>query len=759
MTALGAAAPRRDADPKVRGTAIYGVDVSLPGMIHGAILRSPVARGRIRRIDTSKAEAMPGVWAVITAADAPSHRTGLKIRDERVFAADLIAYEGEPIAAVAAESREFARRAVAAIEIDIEEEQPVVDMDLALTDDAPLVHPEWESYEPVGDDFPRGGNVCAEMSSDPGGVEQAFVTADHVIEDEYRSQRQYQAYLEPKGVVAIYDGGRYIVHIGHQYPFRVRDRLAEALGISSSDVRVVGHHIGGGFGAKLDVSLEPYAALLARATGRPVKIVNERSEDLITCQCREDAILRVRSAVSSDGRILGREIDVLINAGAAATDGPYLASIAFILAGAPYRVGPTRVRCRSVYTNTAPTGAYRGVSGTHVIFALERHTDHIARTLDIDRREFRLKNLITDGDALLNGQELADAGIFAKAFDAVEERAPWAERAREPYTGVGIAATVWLTNSQPGSVILKLNEDGRLGVITGATENGSGAVAMGVTQIAAEELRISPDQVVVSMPDTDTSPYDAGSQGSRTTHVVGRAVGKAATELRQKIYEIAATMLEAAVEDLELVDGGVTVKGSPGTKLTLAEIAAQATARGESLAATGTHATPQPKFDPTCASGLLFPTFPTPTYHVHLAEVRVDPVTGNVEVLRYVVAQEVGTVVNPLGVEGQVQGGVAQGLGYALWENLTIGEDGRYRQRNLESYRLPLATDVPRVETIILEHPDEGGPFGAKGVAEPPIVPVAAAIANAVSDAVGAPIDAIPITPQAVLEALGRSGR
>lgn len=759
MSALGAAAPRKDADPKVRGTAVYGVDVSLPGMIHGAILRSPFAKGRIRRLDTSKAEAMPGVWAVVTAADAPSHRTGLKIRDERVFAAGSVAFEGEPLAAVAAESRELARRAVAAIEVDIEEEQPVVDVDFALTDDAPLVHPEWQSYEPVGDDFPRGGNVCADMSSDPGGVEEAFDGADHIIEDEYRSQRQYQAYLEPKGVVAVYEGGRYTVHIAHQYPFRVRDRLAEILGISSSEVRIVGHHIGGGFGAKLDISLEPYAALLARATGRPVKIVNERSEDLITCQSREDAIFRVRSAVSSDGRILGRDIDVLIGAGAAGTDGPYLASIAFILAGAPYRVGATRVRCRSVYTNTAPTGAYRGVSGTHIIFGLERHTDHIAQTLGMDRREFRLKNLIGDGDTLLNGQVLPDAGIFAKAFEAVEERAPWGEMAREPYTGVGIAATVWLTNPQPGSVILKLNEDGRLGVITGATENGSGAVAMGVTQIAAEELKISPDDVVVSMPDTDTSPYDAGSQGSRTTHVVGRAVGKAATELRQKIYEIAATMLEAAVEDLELVEGGVAVKGSPGTKLTLAEIATQATSQGQSLAATGAHATPQPQYDPTCASGLLFPTFPTPTYHVHLAEVRVDPVTGNVEVLRYVVAQEVGTVVNPLGIEGQVQGGVTQGLGYALWENLTIGEDGRYQQRNLESYRLPLATDVPRVETIILEHPDEGGPFGAKGVAEPPIVPVAAAIANAVSDAVGAPIDSIPITPQAVLEALSRSGR
>ena len=759
MTALGSSAPRRDGNSKVRGTAIYGVDVSLPGMIHGAVFRSPVARGRIRRIDTSKAEVLPGVSAVVTGADAPSHRTGLAIADQSLFATDLITYEGEALAAVAADTRDIARRALEAIEIDIDEERPVVDMDFALSDEAPLVHPDWRSYKPVGTEFPRGGNVCAEMSSDPGGVAEAFAAADHIVEDEYRSQRQYQAYLEPKGVVAIYDDSRYTVHVAHQFPFKVRDRLADALGISRSDVRVIGHHIGGGFGAKLDLSIEPYAALLARATGRPVRIVNGRTEDLITCQCREDAIIRVRSAVSADGRILGREIDVLINAGAAGTDGPYLASIPLLLAGAPYLVGPTRVRCRSVYTNTAPTGAYRGVSGTHIVFALERHTDHIATTLGADRRSFRLDNLISDGHALLNGQVLPDASILAKGFAAVEEKAPWSEMGQEPYTGVGIAATVWLTNPMPGSVVLKLHEDGRLGLVTGATENGSGAVAMGVIQIAAEELLIAPDQVIVSMPDTDTCPYDAGSQGSRTTHVVGRAVGKAAVELRQKIYEVAGSMLEAAVEDLELVEGGVMVKGSPEAKLTLAEVATEATSRGQSIVATGAHATPQPDFDPTCASGLLFPTFPTPTYHVHLAEVRVDPATGVVEVLRYVVAQEVGAVVNPVGILGQVQGGVAQGLGYALWENLTIGDDGRYRQRTLESYRLPLATDVPRVETILLEHPDPGGPFGAKGVAEPPVVPVAAAIANAVSDAVGAPIDSIPISPQAVLDALERSGR
>ncbi len=759
MTAVGTSPERRDGEPKVRGSADYTVDVALPGMLHGAILRSPVARGRISRLDTTPALSVPGVWAVVGAADAPATRTGLAIGDQLLFAADAVTFEGEAIAAVAADSALAARTALEAIVLEIDEERPIVDLDEAVTDNADLVHPGWESFRPSGPDFPRFRNVCAEMRSDPPGVDEAFEQAPLVVEDEYRAQRQYQAYLEPKGVVATYEAGRYTVHVSHQFPFKVRDRLAAALEIPQSAVRVVGHNIGGGFGAKLDLSIEPYAALLARATGRPIKIVQDRTEDMITCQCREDAIVRIRSAVSKDGQILARDIDVLLDAGAAGTDGPFLASIPLILAGAPYRLGPTRVRCRCVYTNTAPTGAFRGVSGTHLVFAMERHMDHIAHQTGLDRRQIRLDNLVESGHRLLNGQELADASIFREAFTAVDEVAPWNQPKTSPLRGVGIAACLWLTNPMPGSVVMKLHEDGRLGLVTGATENGSGAVALGVTQIAAEALGVETGDVIVSMPDTDTAPFDAGSQGSRTTHVVGRAVVNASEEMRAKIFEIASELLEAAVEDLELVEGQVRVRGVPGSSISLAEVATAATQRGRSIAATGSYATPPPSYDPTCASGFLFTTFPTPTYHVHQAEVEVDPVTGNVTVLRYIVAQEVGKAINPDGVRGQIQGGVAQGLGYALWENLSIDDSGRYRQRTLESYRLPLATDVPRVESVLLEHPDPAGPFGAKGVAEPPVVPVAAAIANAVADAVGSPIDSIPITPEMVLEALERSGK
>jgi CO/xanthine dehydrogenase Mo-binding subunit len=757
MTSVGTAAPRGDGYAKVRGSADYTVDVTLPGMLTARVLRAPVARGRIVSLDVERARTLPGVWAVLTATDAPTTRSGLAIRDQLLFASDLITYEGEAIAAVAAETREAADAALAAIDIEIEELPPVVDLDAALADDSPLVHPDWESFEPVGSDFPRRGNLCAEMVSDPGGVDEIFASAARVVEGEYRAGRQYQAYLEPRGVVATFESGRFTLHISHQFPFNVRDRMAAALGIRPSAVRVIGHHIGGGFGAKLDLGIEPYAALLARATRRPVRLVNDRTEDLMTCQCRENAIIRMRSAIDAEGRVLARDMDVLMDAGAAATDIPYLVSIPLILAGSTYRIGPTRVRARAVYTNTAPTGAFRGVSGTHLVFAMERHMDEIARVVGADRRQFRLDNLNTDG--LLTGQQLPDSFILREAFEAVERVAPWDQAGKGSLRGVGIAACVWLTNPMPGSVILKVNEDGSVGLVTGATENGSGAVAMGVTQIVADELTVSPTDVLVSMPDTDSSPYDAGSQGSRTTHIVGRAVGLAAETLREKIYEVAGRMLEAAPEDLELVDGSVVVAGSPGARVTLAEVAMTATAAGESLTATGGYTSPRPSYDPTCASGLLFPVFPTPTYHVHLAEVEVDPITGNVDVVRYVVAQEVGKVINPDGVIGQIQGGVAQGLGYSLYENLQIDDDGRYRQKTLESYRLPLAADVPRVEAVLLEHPSPEGPFGAKGVAEPPVVPVAAVIANAVADAVGAPIDSVPITPEVVLEALDRASR
>jgi len=756
---VGRSVPRHDAEAKVRGDAVYGVDFELAGTLHAALVLSPVPSGRIVGIDTSVAAAQPGIRAVVTADDAPFLRSGLALDDQPLFASDMVRYEGEPVAAVVADSLQAARRAAREVVVDIEELPPVASIEDALAAGAPLVHEDWESFTPVPGlpDWPRYGNVCGEMTADPGGVDDAFAAADHIVEDVFVADRQYQAYLEPKSASAVYAEGRYTIHVSHQYPWNVRSRTARALGVDPSQIRVVGHHIGGAFGARLDVGLEPYAAVLARVVRAPVKLLFDRVEDLLTCNSRENAVIRIRSGVTNDGRIVAREFLCDMDAGAYATDTVFLISIPIFLAASVYEVEHTRVVSRAVYTNTTPTGAFRGVSGTYLNFALERHTDNLANAIAMDRRDFRLRNLMDDGHAMLNGQVLADAGILRTAFTEIEAMAPWDDLGKGPHRGVGMAATVWLTNPAPGQVTLKLDVDGTLGVVTGATENGSGAVAMGVRQIAADEVGVDPGDVVLTMPDTDGQGHDGGSQGSRTTHIVGRAVQEAGSQLREQIIQTGARMLGESPDDVELGDGRIAVKGEWNRRVSLAEVARTAMNDRGPLVATGSYTTPMPKYDPDTAVGLLFPTFPTPTYHVHIAEVEVDPATGDVTVLRYVVVQEVGKAINPEGVLGQIQGGVVQGIGYVLYEGLQIGEDARYRQRTLEAYRMPIALDVPQVEAKLLEHPEEAGPHGAKGVAEPPIVPVAAAIANAIADATGGAVSRIPITPEDVLDALAEN--
>ena len=758
MTVVGERIRRTDGAAKARGEAVYGVDYLPQGAIHGVLLRSPVPAGRIDNLDVSAAKEMPGVRAVVTAANVPDTRAGWVLREQPLFARGVVRYEGEPVAGVAADTLEQARRARDAIVLEIEETEAVVDLDFAMSEDAPVIHPEWESYQPtLGADYPRRGNIAAETLSNPEGVDEAFAAAHLIVEDEYRAQRQYQAYIEPKGAVAIWQGGRYEVHTAHQFPFNVRDRIAQFLDMRPSQIRVIGHTIGGGFGAKLDASIEPHACVLSKAAGGlPVKLVNTRTEDMLTCPSREDAITRLRTALDADGNMIAREVEVIAGNGAYSGEMPWLTSIVLHCARGVYKVGPTRVGSRLVYTNTAPTGAFRGVNGTYMYHAVERHMDHIANELGRDRREYRLEHLFEEGEELLNGQILDDAGILKEAFDLVEEAAPWHEvNAKSgPMHGVGIAGAWWVTNPMPGTATIKLNEDGTVGVITAANDNGSGAVNLGITQIVAEKIGVRPEDVYVTMPDTDVAGFDAGSQGSRTTRIVGKAASIAADEVIEKVKKTASDLLEAAPGDVVVADGSVFVAGSPDAGIALGDVAAAATWTVGPIQGTGSFVTPFPDFNPGCATGLMFPSFPTPTYHVHLAEVDVDPVTGNVQVTRYVVAQEVGKVISPSGVYGQVGGGVTQGIGYVLYESLQIGEDGRYRERNLENYRLPLAVDIPRVEFYPLEHPDPDGPFGAKGVGENSVLLPAAVIANAVSDAVGAPFDSLPITPEKVLEAI-----
>ena len=759
MTLIGTSIARTDAVEKVRGQSIYGVDVGMLGMLHGCLLRSPVPSGTITRLDTTAAIAMPGVHAVCTSADQPNTRAGWVLCEQRLFATQRVRYEGEPIAVVVADSREEARAAVDAISLEIEE-VPGVDLATAMADNpsSSLVHPEWETYQPLAGpetDHPRCRNVAAQMSSEPDDVDAIFEEADLVVEDELVSNRQYQAYIEPKSAVAVFAEGRYTIHTASQYPFNVRDRVAQFLGVRPSNVRVVGHTIGGGFGGKLDAALEPITAFMAEKTGRPVRIANDRTEDLLTCPSRENAVVKIRTALDKDGTMVARELLCDMDNGAYSAESIWLASLPLHIAKGVYQVGPTRVISRLHYTNTAPTGAFRGVGGTYLYAAIERHMDSIANTLGIDRRQYRLENLLGDGDTLLNGQVLDNASTLGKAFERLEEILPWDETngSKGPYQGLGLGGCVWLTNPMPGQATVKVNEDGTITVITSANDNGSGAVTMGITQIVAEEFSVTPEEVHITSPDTDVTGYDAGSQGSRTSHIVGRAALDASLKVKEQLFEVAAWMLEASPADMDLVNGEIGVVGAPQSRISLSEVAAAATWTTGPIVAAASYTTPPVDFNPACASGLLFPTMPTPSYHAHMAAVEVDPITGQIEVLRYVVVQDVGRAINPTGVRGQIQGAVAQGIGHTLYESLQI-ENCRYLERTLENYRLPLAVDIPTVEFILLEEADPEGPYGAKGVAEPPIALVSAVIANAVSDAIGAPVTKIPITPEDVLEAL-----
>ena len=468
-----------------------------------------------------------------------------------------------------------------AVKLEIEEFEPLIDMRSATAPGPRLIHPDWQSYAPAaGPDFPRRGNIACEcISSLDTDVKPIFASAHWVIEDEFVSQRQYQAYLEPKAVIGIYRDGRYIVHTGHQFPFNLRARMAQFFDVLPSAVRVIGHPIGGGFGGKLDYSVEPYAAALSKAAGgRPVRIANSRVEDLMTANCREDTIVKIRSALDEDGNVLARDVEAHLDNGAYTGEMAYLTPFPFHTGAINYRVGAFRAVGRLVFTNTPPTGAMRGVSGVPMYAALENHMDHIARDLGVDRRTYRLRHLFDDGDSLPNGQVLHDAGILGQAFDTVEGIAPWRQvtKKTEPLEGVGIAAAVWLVNPLPGAATVKIEEDGTVSVITGATANGSGSLATGLPQIVAEVLTVSPEQVRVSDPDTDLTGWDGGSQGGRTTQVVGNAARLAAEEVRAKLIETAAELLQAESDTLELADGAVRVAAKPDVQMSLAEVATAA---------------------------------------------------------------------------------------------------------------------------------------------------------------------------------------
>ncbi len=746
--------PRRDARDKLSGRTRYTVDQARPGMLHAALRRARVPSARIVRVDTTAARAMPGVRAIVTAADAPAYH-GIGVADHPLFATQFIRYDGEPIAAVAADTLEQARAAAAAIVVEFVALPAVLSMADALAPDAPLVHRSWRNYDVMVEGASRGDNVAWEATVVRGDVNAAFAREDvTIVESNFRVGRQNHLPLEPRAVLASYEDGRFHIETSTQVPWSIKNAVARFLDVPPSAVRVTVPAVGGGFGLKFDWALEPFAALLARASGRTVRLVNSRQEEMLTCLCRENAEIRIRSAVTNDGEIAGREAVVLMDCGAYGGEQIFLTTMTAHTLGGNYRLGAVRLVSRAVYTNTAPNGAFRACNGVYNTFALERHTDEICEAIGMDPLEFRRRNVLGDKDIGATGQVFEGEVLRPMLERMTNWRA--ATPSKKALAGdrlYGRATTVgtWFVFVGPSAATVHLNADGSATLVTAGVETGSGSMMQSLPQIVAHALGLRPDNVVVRGADTDAAGYDVGVGGGRTTVSLGAASLAACAEVRRKLLEVAADMLEASPEDLVLKDGRVEIVGAEGSGTTIAQVAEHAQRTVGPISGSGSFTGPGAAAMPGCAAGHFIEALDIPVFAVHECEVAVDPDTGHVEVLSYAVVQDVGRALNPRAIASQIQGGVVQGLGYALHEEISIGADGRVRQSGLESYRVPLAPDVVPVEISLYEGAPSIGPLGTKGAGEVPILNVAATVACAVANATGRRVQQLPLTPPRVL--------
>ena len=746
----GRSLPRIDAPGKVTGSAVYAADFALPGMLYGKVFRSAEPHARLVRLDTTRAASIPGVRAVVTAADAADVRYGAAVKDEPVFASDVVRYVGQPVAAVAAVTLEAAEAALAAIEAQYEPLPPVLDLAAALAPGAPLVHEGWRDYTAIPI-LQRDGNVCNRARIVVGDVERGWVEADHVFEQRFTTAMVHQGYTEPRAAVAAWDSsGQVTVWSNTQLPFDVQATLADILATVPSKVRIIVPGVGGGFGGKLRIGVEHFAALLARKSGRPVKVMTTSEEELVAAYPRQGTVIELKTGVTRDGRLTARQGRIYFDTGAFAGSGPGVASVATMVLAGPYRTPNLHLEGYAVYTNKTNCGSYRAPSGPQSNFAVESQMDIIADALGIDPLELRLRNIVHEGDEGPTGQVLTAVGLeecLRRAADAIG----WPDRRPGPGRGKGLAIGWWTTTGGSSGVYVKINPDGSVTLNTGAVEIGTAALT-GAAQVLAEALGVDLADITVISGDTFSTPFDFGAQGSRTAFAVGNACRAAAAELQRKLFELAAAHLKTDADTLELRDKHVV---GPGGRVTLAELARQSQVAGGGMIAHGTFIAPGTAYDTKRVEGHAYPAFHSPSFHAHAVDLSVDAETGEVTIHRYVVAQDVGFALNPTYIEGQIEGGVAQGLGQTLSEEI-VYRDGRVLNANLTDYKMPTTLDVPRIESILVEHPGRVGPFGAKGVGEPPNIEPPAAVANAIAAAVGTRITALPITAERIVRGLSR---
>lgn len=746
--------PRRDAHDKLTGSTRYTVDRALPRMLHAYILRSTVASAKILNIDVSDALAMPGVRAIALADDAPGMH-GIGIADHPLFARDRIRFHGEQIAAIAADTYEQAQAAASVIKVELEPLPIVLTMEDALADDAQPIHPDWKNYEVLFEGAKRGGNVAWEATVVRGDTDSAFARDDvTIVESNFRVGRQNHVSLEPRAAIATFEDGRYHIETSTQVPWTVRNMTAKLLGVPPALVRVTVPPVGGGFGQKFDCTLEPYVAILARKSGRPVKLVYSRQEEMLTCLCRENADIRIRSAITRDGEIVGREAVVLMDCGAYGGEQIFLTTMTAHTLLGNYRLGSVKLASRAVYTNTPPNGAFRACNGVYNTFALERHTDEICDAIGMDPLTFRKQNVLGDGDIGATGQ-VFEGDVLRPMLERME-----AMRADAPPSksvvghrlyGRATVVGTWFVFVGPSTATINLNADGSATLITSGVEIGQGTMVQALPQIVAHELGLHPNDVIVRTADTDAAGFDLGVGGGRTTVSVGAASRAAALDVRNKLFAAASALLQTPIERLILREGRVEISDVAGSGMTIAKLVQHIHRESGPVVGSGSFTNPGVGSMPGCAGGHFIEAIDIPVFNVHDCEVAVDPDTGHVDILSYRVVQDVGRALNPRAIHGQIQGGVTQGIGYALHEEHTIGDDGRILQDSLETYRVPLAQDTVPVQFELYEGAPSIGPLGVKGAGEVPILNPPAAIACAVANATGRRVDQLPLTPPRVL--------
>ena len=766
MNEVGRNLPRIDALEKTAGRAAYIADLYRPGMLHGAISKSPYAHARIKSYDVSRAIGLPGVVCVLTGADVPDGKFGPFIKDEYLLAKDKVRFVGEAVCLVAAEDEATARLAAQLIDVRYEELPEILTLEQAMAFGAALVHEDNNSNFRIFE-TKLGGNLAWQCEFSEGDVDKAWSTCDVIVEDKFETQAQAHVALEPCGALAEVDAAdRVTIWSANQSVFRVQANVCDALRLPMSKVRCVTPRVGGGFGNKMEMHVQGMVTALALATGRPVKLVLSREEDFELVRLRHPYRIRAKTGARRDGKIVAREVDAIVDCGAYGDDSPGVMGFSLWMARGPYRIPNFHSSGRLYYTNKLRFGAFRGFGNPQVSFATEVQIDQLAERLGMDAIELRRMNAVRAGDQWVGGAPIHSDG-FVKTLETARIASQWDRRKdRAVIDGkrrsLGVASTAHICGLLGTAAIIRLLEDGTVVLNTGAVDIGQGSDTV-LSQICADALKIPIERVALASPDTDGSPFNWGTTASRVTYMTGRAVIAAAEEVTQKIKSHAAEMLECAVSDLELREGGrMGIVGVPQREVTFQDVSLRAHwAVGGPIIGSNSLVYDKPTIDPkrTVVSGLPFPQIGVFAFNTVVCDVEVDEASGKAEVREAWSCCDVGKAINPLSVEGQIQGGFVQGLGFALFEEV-VWDGARIANPSLMDYKIATTLDVPdRIHALIVEDPEPDGPFGAKGIGEIPICAVAPAIANGIAAAIGARVRRLPLTSERVLNAvLDRSG-